>query len=103
MSIKTQKILMYIPIVNYFIMFYFVFAARKRLQISSSDFFKCTCKIFLFLILFTIPRIIVDSCFDNKIPGLILYYVSLYVYPLIIAYFFIECQQRYIDGQNDRC
>lgn len=38
MSIKTQKILMYIPIVNYFIMFYFVFAARKRLQISSSDF-----------------------------------------------------------------
>lgn len=102
MNIKTQKILMYIPIVNYFIMFYFVFAARKRLQISSSDFLKCTCKIFLFLILFTIPRIIVDSCFDNKIPGLILYYVSLYVYPLIIAYFFIECQQRYIDGQNDR-
>lgn len=102
MSIKTQKALMFIPIVNYFLMLYFVFVARKKLQISNRDFLKCACKILLFTALVTIPRIVIDIYFDNETLTLALYYASAYVYPLIIAYFSIECQQCYIDEQNEK-
>ena len=77
MTLKKQKILKFIPIIQLITVFYWLKYYLTK-KIPWSEFAKALLKIFAVLLFIHIPRMILHFVFMNDILDNVLYYVSLY-------------------------
>lgn len=77
MTLKKQKILKFIPIIQLITVFFWLkyYLTAKK---PWSDFAKALLKIFAVLLFIHIPRMILHFVFENDILDNVLYFVSLY-------------------------
>ena len=77
MTLKKQKILKFIPIIQLITVFYWLKCYLTN-KIPWSDFAKALLKIFAVILFIHIPRMILHFVFVNDILDNVFYYVSLY-------------------------
>ena len=94
MSIKVQKIILFIPIVNFVSMFCFLGMCFKR-GIAFKEYLIVLLKMFGAVILLTIPRIIVSFAWENYIANQILLWVTVYCYFFVLALIAIQAQEKF--------
>lgn len=94
MTLKKQKILKFIPIIQLITVFYWLKYYLTK-KIPWSDFAKALLKIFAVLLFIHIPRMILHFVFANDILDNVLYYVSLYPTFLGIAAVVVADQDRH--------
>ena len=92
MSIKTQKILRFIPIVNLSTIAFWMLL-QYRSGFSFSSFLKHLVAIFVSVLICMIPRMIASTNVDSPIVYDVIFYVSLYVQTLCIACVAIHAQE----------
>lgn len=94
MTLKKQKILKFIPIIQLITVFFLVEILFNRKK-PWSDFAKALLKIFAVLLFIHIPRMILHFVFVNDILDNVLYYVSLYPTFLGIAAVVVADQEKH--------
>lgn len=99
MSIKTQKILKYIPIVNLLIMFFWIGAYYRHIT-KPSRFIINLLKIFAGIIIINLPRIIAYFLGISEIIIELLYYVATYLTMLCIAHIAIIDQEKFLHEEK---
>lgn len=82
MNIKTQKIIMFIPLVNFVVVFCWI-AAYAKYPTTISRFLKKLCLIFSVIIILNIPRIFIYKFFDNGMVLSIIALIFAYIYILL--------------------
>lgn len=95
MKIKTQKILKFIPIANFIILFIWIGAYYKHVT-KPSRFIKNLLKMFLAVILITIPRIAAYKIGAPEFVLQLLLYICTYLSMLIMAMIAIKDQEKLI-------
>lgn len=77
MTIKKQKIIRFIPIIQFITVFCWLkYYVTKH--VKWSNFAKTLFKMFVIVILIHLPRLILHFIFTNEVLDNILYYLSLY-------------------------
>ncbi len=92
MSLKAHKILIFIPIVNIFFMFFFIYFYLKN-NLPMSRFLKNIFKVFGLLILVNLPRMILDIFF--QIHSDILFWITAYLCFLSFGLVFVKDEEKY--------
>jgi len=92
MSIKTQKILRFIPIVNFVTMFAWINLCFKK-SVKQFDYIKNLIKMFLLIILITAVRIVCSFVFKNEMLDSIIMYISIYFYLLSMSFVSVKAQE----------
>ena len=77
MTLKKQKIIKYIPIIQFITTFCWIRYYQKN-NLPYSAFFKSSLKTIVFLLAINIPRMILHIIFQNELLDSILYYMSIY-------------------------
>ena len=77
MTLKKQKIVRYIPIIQFIIVFYWIGYYRKNNH-KHRDFFKTSLKMIAFLLVVNIPRMILHFIFKNDFLDNVIFYISIY-------------------------
>lgn len=93
MSIKTQKILQFIPIFNIIILYFWVkllFEKSINMRESFKDFLK-TC---LFFFVITIARILCLFVFENKVLNIVVTLIYIYLFILSMCWVIIRAEER---------
>ena len=93
MSIKVQKILRFIPVVNFVTVFLWIRFCMVS-AIRPAEYIKYLLKMFLFCIIITIPRIVVSSVLRDPSVDSILTSVSLLLYLWVISFVAVEAQEK---------
>ena len=93
MSIKTQKILRFIPIVNMITVFVWIGRVFGS-AVSFSYFLKHVFKLFFWMIVITVPRIICSFVFGNDILDMILMWVCGYFYFFAMSWVAVSAQEE---------
>lgn len=91
LSIKTQKVLMFIPFVNMINVFMWIIAVITR-STNLKRFVITVLKCFGLMIVITIPRIIIYYFVDSAIVQKIESICSTYLYFFIFSYFAVKAQ-----------
>lgn len=99
MSIKTQKILRFIPIVNVITMFCWFGLCFKK-SIRQSDYIKALFKMFGYLILITVVRIAISFIFKSEVLDQIVFYVSIYLYFFSISWVSVQAQEKMLSKEE---
>lgn len=94
MTLKKQKILKFIPIIQLITVFYWLKCYLTN-KIPWSDFAKALLKIFAVILFIHIPRMILHFVFVNDILDNVFYYVSLYPTFLGIATVVVADQDQH--------
>ena len=99
-SIKTQRIIMFIPFANAFILFVWLYNFGRSNQ-PNKIFMKSLLTIFATTIPLIIIRIFLEKLLFN-FPYMIqiLHYLTLYFIPFCMAYSLIKFQQKYLINDN---
>ena len=92
MSLKTHKILIFIPIVNIFFMFFFIYFYLKS-NLPMSRFLKNIFKVFGLLILVNLPEMILNIFF--QIHSDILFWITAYLCFLSFGLVFVKDEEKY--------
>jgi len=95
MSIKKQKIISFIPIINFSIFFFWIYSYIKN-NIKRMRFLKYLLYMFVVIILSSIPRIIVSYALNNETINNILFGLQMYFIPLLISFIAIKDQENRI-------
>lgn len=95
MSIKVQKVIKYIPVVNFVVVFFWIKSYAKY-STSVWRIFKPLIKIFFAVTIVNIPRLILAHTLEATVVYWILYYATLYVTLFIIAHITISDQEKLI-------
>ena len=77
MTLKKQKIVRYIPIIQIIPFFCWGGYYRKN-NLKYSDFFKASLKMVAFLLVVNIPRMMLHFIFKNDLLDSVIYYISIY-------------------------
>lgn len=77
MTLKKQKIVRYIPIIQFTTFFCWIGYYRKN-NLKHSDFFKTALKMVAFLLVVNIPRMILHFIFRNDLLDNAIFYISIY-------------------------
>ncbi len=93
MSIKTQRVLRFIPLINLVTMFFWIKMYYNK-SLKHSNFMKALFTMFLIITLITIPRVIVHFLLDSYALECILSYLSVYLYMLGISFVAVADQER---------
>ena len=104
MSIKMQKIISFIPVVNFITVAFWVDLVMKN-KIPMIAIFRPLIKSMICVVVFLIPRIILDRMLDDVLINTIVFYVATYLTDLAIAFIFVDDQiklQKKIDEKNDQ-
>ena len=104
MSIKMQKIISFIPVVNFITVAFWVDLVMKN-KIPMIAIFRPLIKSMICVVVFLIPRIILDRMLDDVLINTIVFYVAIYLTNLAIAFIFVDDQiklQKKIDEKNDQ-
>ena len=102
MSIKMQKIISFIPVVNFITAAFWVDLVMKN-KIPMIAIFRPLIKSMICVVVFLIPRIILDRMLDDVLINTIVFYVAIYLTNLAIAFIFVDDQiklQKKIDEKN---
>lgn len=96
MSIKTQRILRFIPLVNLATMFFWIKMYHDK-PLKHSGFMKALFTMFLVCIVITIPRIAIHFLIDNNTINNLIFYLSSYLYMLGISFVAVADQEKNMD------
>lgn len=99
MSIKTQKILKYIPIVNLLVMFIWIGAYSRHIS-KPSRFNINLLKMFAGMIIINLPRIMANYLGAPEIIIELLFYVATYLSMLCIAHIAIIDQEKFLSEEK---
>ena len=100
MSIKTQKILRFIPIVNLVTMFCWVYNCYKY-HVRISAFLKYLVLLFGTMIIVVIPEIIIDKNCSIEWVLSITDLISRYVFMFVVAFFAVKGQEAIFNDMDD--
>lgn len=96
MTIKTQKFIRFIPVVNLItVIFWFKMIIDQKL--SATYVFKPMIKVLIAVIIITIPRVIVYNLFDWLWVHILVSLVSAYLYDVALAWVFVREQEKYCE------
>ena len=93
MSLKTQKIIRFIPIVNIITIFLWIRVCAIE-SIRPFEFLKELIKIFLAMIAITAVRIACSFIFQNQILDEVVMWISIYFYFLSMAIGSVKAQEK---------
>ena len=100
MSIKTQKIIKYIPIINFIIMFCWINVYCKNV-VKPTRFAKNLLKWFAWAIIIHTPRAILSFCNIPDWINTVLFWISVYFTFFSMAVVAIRDQEKFIkENQN---
>ena len=94
MSIRSKKIISYIPFVNILIIPILWFRFYFKNPIPKSNFIKCVLKCFLFGVAITIPRIVIFKVFGNGLIDTISTYVGILLTMFAICFTMIKDEEN---------
>ena len=77
MTLKKQKIIRYIPIIQFITIFCWIGYYRKN-NLKHSNFFKTGLKMIAFLSIVNIPRMLLHFIFKNDLLDNVFFYLSIY-------------------------
>ena len=101
MSIKFQKIIRFIPFVNFFITGFSLIKLYRSSQKSSViDTFKFAFLAFISMILVNIPQMIFQNFVENETINLVVSLVSAYVTLFVISSIAIMQQEKYLSNSD---
>ena len=95
MLIRVQKIISFIPVLNFFVVLYWSLFCLKR-AIAPIRFAKKLFMMFLWLLLITIPRIVLSRVFQSDILDKVTWIISIYLIPVGLSWIAIKDQISYI-------
>lgn len=93
---KAQKILTFIPIVNLFLLFYWIFYKGKKLRTSNRDMRYSLFEFMILGILLNIPRIFI-SLLENELIDIISLWISVYLVGVVAGFVVIKAQMIQIE------
>ncbi len=96
MSIIKQKKICYIPIINFCIIMFCWIRMYLKNNVPKSRFIKNLAKIFLLVIIVTIPEIVVSKMLPVEWLIQCLWYINAYLIMLIPSIIAIKDQEKYI-------
>lgn len=99
MRIKTQKILRFIPIVNFVTMFCWIYNCYKY-HAKISVFLKYLMLMFLSMFALIIPEIIIDTTCSIEWVILIMDLISKYGLMFFVAFFSVKGQEAIISDEE---
>lgn len=94
MTIDKQKILKYIPIVQLATLFFWDRYARKN-NVKLKERLKTDIKMVIFLLIITIPRMILHFVLKNELLDNIIFYISIYPTFLGLATLAVAAQEKH--------
>lgn len=94
MTIKKQKIIKFIPIIQFITMFFWIKYYQKN-NIKYNDFFKTMLKMFAFLLVMNIPRMLLHFIFKSDLLDNIIFYICIYPYFLGLASLAVDDQEQH--------
>lgn len=97
MSIQKQKVLRFIPIVNFFVCVFSWLKMYRVKNIKQADFLRAMLIMFLVMLLLTLPRIILSVVFKNDMLDSIVFYISLYFYLFGISAVAVADQEHHMN------
>lgn len=100
MSIKSQKILRFIPVVNILTMFAWIRICSIK-SIKPFDFVKELAKMFLLFFIITAMRMACSLVFKNEMLDHILLYVSIYFYFLSMSWISVRSQEKILSKSEE--
>lgn len=77
MTLKKQKIIQYIPIIQFTTVFCWIGYYRRN-NFRYGDFFKALIKMIIFLFVLNVPRILLHFIFKNNLLDNVTFYISIY-------------------------
>ena len=100
MSLKIQKFILFIPIINFVTVFCFLAMCFKK-GIGFKEYLTILLKLFGTVIALTIPRMVVSFTCDNYMLNQILLWVTIYFYFFAISWILIRAQENlYAKGRK---
>lgn len=99
MSIKTQKILRFIPIINIITYYYWLRLCFKK-PVRMKTFLADLLRIFLGILIITIIRIVISRILKSETIDLIVTNISIYFYLLVIAWFSVRAQEKILEKER---
>lgn len=98
MSIKAQKIIRFIPMVNLITVIFWIKLVLDQ-NIAVNRTFKPMIKVFLSVIVILIPRVIIAKVVDSFWIDMIAFYLSTYLVDLAIAFIFVDDQIKLLEQE----
>ena len=98
MSIKAQKIIRFIPMVNLITVIFWIKLVLDQ-NIAVNRTFKPMIKVFLSVIVILIPRVIIAKVVDSFLIDTIAFYLSTYLVDLAIAFIFVDDQIKLLEQE----
>lgn len=93
MTLKKQKVIKYIPIIQFITVFCWIKYCKKN-NIQFKDFFKTFLKMVGFLLVLNIPRMVLHFVFQNDLLDNITFYISIYPTFLGMASIAVFAQEK---------
>ena len=101
MSIKFQKIIRFVPLVNFFVIgFCLVKVYLSSPKTRVVEIFKFTLVEFVSMILVNIPQMILQHFVKNEVFNLFMSLISVYVTLFVISSIAILQQEKYISNSK---
>ena len=92
---RTQKIIWFIPVVNFITMFMWINTCM-RMRTTMGDYLKTLLGMFFWMIVMTIPRIVLSVALDNNILDTVLAFITVPAYFYVLSFLAIRAQERII-------
>ena len=99
MSIKTQKIIRFIPLINLVTMFLWTKSCLVNV-VKIKDYIKDMFKIFVSIMLIVIARIFITHVINNQIVTNVLTYISVYLFTLSMSNVAVKAQEKMLINKN---
>ena len=96
MSIKTKKIIRFVPIINFIIIGFLWLKLYISQAISKKRFLLNLLKIFGLCLIVTIPEILIDALFDIPLLETAINFATSYLYMLVFSSFAIYDEEKII-------
>ncbi|MBQ8818132.1 MAG: hypothetical protein IJZ83_06115 [Clostridia bacterium] len=96
-SLKKQKVIKYIPIIQFITLFCWGGYYRKN-NLKYRDYFKTFMKMVVFLLVINIPRMILHFVFNSDSLDIIIFYISIYPCFLGLATIAVADQEHHEDA-----
>lgn len=93
MSLKTQRKIMFIPVINFMTVFFFIQFIRKN-NIETRYFIKTWIRILLYFLIIVVISEVVIVFLDNQLIKYIAEWISTYFILFMIAFQSVKAQEK---------
>ena len=101
MSIKFQKIIRFVPFINYFATFFsLIIAYRSSNKSRIADIFRIVIAMVMSMLLVNVPQMILSHFFKDAVFNSVLSFISAYITLFVISSIAIFQQEKY--AENDK-